>query len=470
MSIFRSYFSKNNTLIKDNLTNNSQNPVHELFYGTENGNFSRYIFKIDLTSLAQKIASESIIQNKISKHELNITNTLVVRNDLIGTFMPDLTTQRASSFKVTLFSITEDWDEGNGYEFIYDSTFCLPVVTGASNYQVRKNNLNWRVAGAYVSSGHTGTTSQILGTQSFDKGNENVKFDITTYINKILYSGTTDRGLGLMYSSDLEASTIDQRYSFGLFGKKTNTYFEPFLQTEINDSYLDDRKYFYLDKDNDLYLVSKKGGVLDNVTVNSVTIVDQDDEFVTMFTGGTSGVTKVKTGIYKIRLSLDSAQYPDAVLFTDIWNVTDSSGKTKDVEQFFYLRNFDEYYGYNTPDRIEPDNTNFSYVGIKSGEIISRGDIRRIVVDYKQLYVVDDVPFNLEYRLFTKQGGNVDISIIDFTPINRIMDRYEFTLDTSWLIPSEYHLELKISYGGVFMVKNPISFRVQSEVQNFIIV
>jgi hypothetical protein len=48
MSVFRSYFLKNNTLIDNNLTNNSQNPVTEISYGTFDKQVSRLIFDVDL--------------------------------------------------------------------------------------------------------------------------------------------------------------------------------------------------------------------------------------------------------------------------------------------------------------------------------------------------------------------------------------------------------------------------------------
>ena len=62
MSINNSYFSKNNTIISNSLTNTGRNPVTELFYGSlatsqyPNG-FSRFIFDLDLDYLQEQIAS-----------------------------------------------------------------------------------------------------------------------------------------------------------------------------------------------------------------------------------------------------------------------------------------------------------------------------------------------------------------------------------------------------------------------------
>ena len=76
MGIIRSYFSKNNTLIEDNRTNNSQNPVSEISYGTVNSLVSRLIFDIDVETLAERISSGEITQAQIGTHTLKMTNTI----------------------------------------------------------------------------------------------------------------------------------------------------------------------------------------------------------------------------------------------------------------------------------------------------------------------------------------------------------------------------------------------------------
>ena len=73
MSIYKSYFSKNNTIISDSPTNTGKNPVTELFYG---GSFSRFLFQIDLTNLLERIDSGFINKDRIEKHTLKLTNTI----------------------------------------------------------------------------------------------------------------------------------------------------------------------------------------------------------------------------------------------------------------------------------------------------------------------------------------------------------------------------------------------------------
>ena len=66
MSYFRSYFEKNNTILKNLQTNTAKNPTTELFYGS---GFSKFIFRVDFTDLQNKIDSGEIAidSNKIGR-------------------------------------------------------------------------------------------------------------------------------------------------------------------------------------------------------------------------------------------------------------------------------------------------------------------------------------------------------------------------------------------------------------------
>jgi len=465
MSIFRSYFLKNDTLIQGNLTNNSQNPVGEISYGTPVPTVSRIIFQGDFSDLIAKIANEGIPKNSIVSHKLVMQNTIGNRHDLLGHFSYTNIIQRASSFDLDLFTLPQSWDEGSGYDFIYQDQTILNfnTVTGATNWYYRKANQKWAVSGAYIASGTTGITattgtSKILYTQSFPKGNENVSIDITQYVNDILYSGATDNGLGLKFNSALEALTTIYKQAVAFHLRKTNTVFEPYIETTINDQITDDRKFFFLDKPNNLYLYSSAG----DVTISAVTITDFNGVIISTLTG--SSITRVKKGVYMITLTVDSSAYPDAVLFKDSWILTQNS-KLKTIHQEFYLIDQDRYYNFDLTNVINPDNFYFTYYGIKSGEYIKRGDVRKIQILVKQLYHTqdDNLPMNLSYRLYMHQGSHTHMDIIPYTQVNRTSAGYEFYLDTSWLIPQDYYLDLKFSSNSFVTVKSPISFTIVND-------
>jgi hypothetical protein len=213
-----------------------------------------------------------------------------------------------------------------------------------------------------------------------------------------------------------------------------------------------------MDKENSLYLYSNR----DDFNVSGVTIYDYNDEIYQIIPA--SAVTRIKTGIYKITVKVDSSVYPDAVLFKDVWNVY-QNGKFKEISNSFYLINQENYYIFGLSNRIELDNYSFSFYGINSGDKIQRGDKKRIDINIKKLYknLDDNLPLNIEYRLFVLQSGDVQVNVIPYTKVDRTMVGYEFILDTSWLIPQDYYLELKLSDGQIFVKKEPIRFTIISD-------
>lgn len=456
MGIFRSYFSKNTTLIENNLTNNSQNPVTEISYGTLNTQVSRFIFDIDLEPLKERIRQGIINPNRIVKHVLNITNCIRYDEEYLNKYMSDGVTHRASSFELEFFNLNEEWDEGSGYDFIYDQEEYIFAPTGASNWVNAKNNVEWISSGAY------GTGSTILGTQQFQKGNENIQIDVTDYINSRLAGFTGSTGMGIKFTNDYEVLETLYREAVSFFARKTHTFFEPHIETVYDDLIEDDRNYFFLDKDNSLYLYANVGSNPSAVTVNFVEIIDYNGQTISTISG--SSVENVSLGVYKITVNIDSDIYPDAVLFTDSWNVT-VNGKNKVINQEFYLISQDSYFNFDLSNRINFDNYMFNYFGIAQGEKIKDNEIRRIQVDVKQLYPNqnNNIPLDVEYRLYNSQTVRHQFETIPWTKVNRTFKGFEFLLDFSWLVPQDYTIELRLVNGNSFMVKEPLKFSVVSD-------
>lgn len=473
MSVFRSYFSKNNTLIGSNLSNNSQNPVTEVSYGTFNKQPSRFIFDVDLNNLKKKIDAGFINPNKIVKHVLHMTNTISYAPEYLGKKSYSQSIDRASSFDLDLFNIDEDWDEGSGYDLIYDDTqypfvdVQNPIVFNqASNWKYRKTDVEWTYEGAY-----TGDT-QIIGSQRFEKGNENIEIDVTDYVNQRLfgddYTGTTaytgaSFGLGIKFAEIYEELETEFRQAVAFHAKHTHTFYEPYIETIIDDTIVDDRNYFYLDKDNELYLYVNIGGFSQNIDVNRVDIYDHEDNLVETIEAST-GITNVSKGVYKISLNISSDDYPDAVLFKDVWSVT-INGKETEYSGEFYLIHPNNYYAFNKPNTINFDNYYFYFWGISEKENLIAGNVRKIKLTIKELYANQNnfVPLDIEYRLFTTVGKKYEIDVIPFTSVNRTNTGYEFNLDTSWLIPQDYFLQIRMKNGDYHENKQIVSFTVVSD-------
>ena len=475
MSRFRSYFSKNTTLIKDNVSNNSQNPVTEISYGTFNRLPSRFIFDVDLESLRNRIEQGFINPNRIVKHVLHMTNTIRYTPQYIGTKSYTQTINRASSFKLDLFNLTEQWDEGSGYVFEYDDAE-LPVFPflkyQAANWFDRKTDTPWNTEGAYL----TGST-QILASQRFEKGNENLEIDITDYINERLsgvtgttfvtgHTGTTgftgSTGLGIKFADEFEALETPYREAVAFHARKTNTFYEPYIETIVDDVIQDDRNYFYLDKANDLYLYSNIGGIPQNVDVLRVNIYDYEDNLIDIITG--DSIVNVSKGVYKITYFVDSTDYPDAVLFRDEW-VANINGREKIFNGEFYLISQDNYYTFDNSDQINFENYHFYFWGIKQGEKLRPGNVRKVKLTIKELYPNQDkfLPLDIEYRIFTSLGEKYEIDIIPFTKVNRTNSGYEFDIDTFWLIPQDYKIQIRLKNGHYYENKQTLSFTVVSD-------
>lgn len=463
MSVFRSYFSKNNTLIEGNKTNNSQNPVTEISFGTVNADISRFIFDVNFQPLLDRIEQGIIPANSIQRHILRMTNTIRYRPDLVGGRFADGIQQRSGSFSLELFNVNEDWDEGNGYEFVYHAEEQPQIPEQVSNWYDRKTATPWTVEGAFISG-----TSEIVGIQQFEKGNEDIYIDITDYVNSRLFSGetgftTTSFGLGLKFPTEIEILETSNRQAVAFHAKNTNTFYEPFIETIYDVSIKDDRNCFFLDKENELYLYSNIGGKLSDIIVNSVTILDYEDNEILTLSG--ESIQRVKAGVYKISIQIDSDVYPDAVLFTDRWNIT-VNGKTKNIDQEFYLISSDNYYNFSNTTPYSMDNYYFTYRGISEGEKIKRSnDLRKIFIDIKEFYPNQNnsIPFDVEYRLYVTQSDKFEIDVISWTKADRTSNSYEFELDTSWLIPQDYFLALRLDNGNVIEQKKPLRFTVVSD-------
>lgn len=461
MTIYRNYFSKNATLISSNLTNNSQNPVTEISYGSLQQRVTRFIFDVDLNNLINKINTGQIIPNSGTTHILHMTNTISYAQQYLGKKSYSDTIERASSFDLDIFNVNEEWDEGSGYDFIYDDTFYANSVIQASNWKNRKTDVPWSIAGAYDSG-----TTEIIGVEKFENGSENLNIDITDYINqRLIGTGTTfsgnSYGLGIKFPDDLEEELTTFTQAVAFHAKNTNTWYEPYIETIVDDTITDDRNYFYLDKDNELYLYVNIGGIEQNITVNNVNIYDQDDELVDTLSG--DSIINVDKGIYKIILNIDSESYSDAVIFKDEWNLKINERETQHNGEF-YLISKDKYYTFDQSNQIDFNNYFFYFWGISEKENITAGNVRKIKLTIKELYPNQNnfLPLDIEYRLFTTAGSKYEIDVIPFTSVNRTSAGYEFNLDTSWLIPQDYKLQIRMKNGNYYENKQTLSFTVVS--------
>jgi hypothetical protein len=235
--IFRSYFKKQAILIKNSFSNNSRNPIIELTYGggetTATTVISRYVFNVDLDNLQKKISSNTINENTIQSHFLKIKNCIALNDGYIG--VDFVTSKRASGFDLAFIGLTESFDEGTGYDYVYNDRLFREVDLNksAANWYNRKNpQIIWTQPGVFLNNTDylddiitlTGITTANTPNQIIDGDYGTFELNITGITsdttNSILTSSTLYKYSGL---TSLHLSNVDPlNYSFN---SPTNTLF-----------------------------------------------------------------------------------------------------------------------------------------------------------------------------------------------------------------------------------------------------
>ena len=397
MSYFRSYFEKNNTIIKNSQINTAKNPNTEIFYGS---GFSKFIFKVDLTDLKAKVDNGDYVVNGNTKHYLKMTNTIFGDEAFLGQKRGS-GRERATSFDLIIFKITEYWDEGVGfdYEQVYDFT------SGNETFDERPSNwFNRTTLDSWSSEGVYSISPTVIGTISMDNGNENLNVDITDYVNSIVVSGNTNHGLGIAFSvlyQDLSPA-IDQSVSF--FTKYTQTFFEPFVESVFDDRIDDNRDNFIAEVNQNLYLyVTKGSNYYDLDSLPTVDILDYNNAVISGL--GNLTTTKIRKGIYKVTFGLSGLLCDGKRFYFDKWKGLSIDGVSIDnVTQKFVPKPYTSLYTIGT-NPVELQRYVIQFFGLQLNEKIKSGENRKVVVTFRSLDYPKSVLFDeVYYRIFVKEG------------------------------------------------------------------
>mgnify|MGYP001002013769 FL=1 len=434
MSYFRSYFEKNNTILKQSQVNTAKNPNTELIYGST---FSKFIFKVDFTDLKNKVDNGDFVINSNTKHYLKMTNTIFGDESLLGQ-KNGKGRDRTSSFDLIVFKVTEFWDEGLGFDYedeIYDFT------SGNNTFNERPSNWfnrttldTWASAGVY-------STPTIIDTVHFDNGNEDLVADITSYVNGIILSGNTNHGLGIAFASLYENinSEVDQSVAF--FTKYTQTFFEPFVETVFQDRIDDDRQNFIAEVTQNLYLYVTKGTNFYDLDNNpTVDITDQSGAILSGLTGLTT--TKIRKGVYQVSFGLTGTLCDGKRFYYDKWkNLSLDGVSIANVTQKFVPKPYTSLFSVGENVK-ELQRYSVQFFGVKLNEKIKRGENRKIVVSFRSLDVPKTELFDeVYYRIYIKEG-RTNVNVFDWTQLD-VTNENSFFLNTDIMIPREYYLEIK---------------------------
>jgi hypothetical protein len=435
----RTYFDKDNLIIKDSYVNLGANPVAELFYGGDNTNreYSRYIFHFNENRL--KTLYENCQLGDLSKttHKLKFTPTFQFYNLSEKCF--------ASDVRLCLFEIGEDWVEGCGYDYGCDEPcqqYTYPKCNKTnepSNWFERMQNLTWSEQGIY--NNITGTP---LSCVDINCNIESIEFDVTDYVNGIITGDTVNYGLGLAFSDFEELNYNGVVKSLGIFSRNTNTYFKPFLETFYENPIIDTRNDFYLNTNRKLCLYTNIKNTPVNLDNNPTIVIKDSDENVVQTSTGVCEYL----GVYSVNLNVTGST-DSCGLWTDTWSNLNYQGNSiSDVEMEFEIKDSSNYFQFG--DEIkEPVRYAFTYRGIKMGEKVTSGEIRKITVLAKEEFnnhnnkKIDDIFI----KIYVKQGTQ-KVLLFDWMQMNSTACENWFILDTSWLQAQEYFVDFKVKSGG----------------------
>lgn len=445
----KTYFNKTNTIIYNSSVNTSQNPVCELYYGD---GYTRVLLYVDTDRIQSLYADNTFADITKVKHILKMKNSWSLQS--VDSKYVFASKERTSSFDLYLLRMPESWDSGSGSDFTKDG-----FVT--NNYVLSESGSNWfnsasatewiEGAGAIASI----TTGNTIAFQHFDIGNEDLEIDITDEINSIIAGDITNNGFMLCFPALLEETSSDLIQYVGFFTNNTTTFFKPYLETIYSEVITDDRNNFYLNKDNKLYFYSIINGQYENLD-NLPTCTINGLEYT---------VNQATKGIYYAEVNLDSNDYSVGEMLYDVWSgITYNSKDFGSVEMEFVTKSQNEYFNFGN-NKSEQVRYVPSIYGIKQGEKLNRGIIRKVFVNPREEYttkVIEHIT-GMEYRIYVKEIDK-EITVIDYDSINRTTNDNYFIINTDDLLPNKYFVDIKINkYDEEHIHKNKLQFEIVNE-------
>lgn len=497
--ITRTYLSKMNSIIKDSDLNTGINPVSELLYGK---NTSRVLIYFDHSKIKKMMEDGTMPDKSKITHRLKITNAgsldFTLLHQIDESSVSGCQRRRASSFDLIFFLIPKTWDNGKGFDYshsdymqdYYDTK--SPgwgnrlVSTDGCNWYQRRNGLKWDEPGVYsnetLSNEYDNFSSEsgssiVFARQRFDIGGENIDLDITEIVNKFVSGELENNGIGIAFTPALERLGEDE-YSVlsavenyvGFFTPRTNTFFEPFVETQYHDYINDDRANFVMNKDNKLYLYCNLGGQLTDLDeLPTVTVKDSEEEIVTDAYGRVMENIEANhfaKGVYYIDLKISDKE-PDTMLF-DTWSNLKYQGSIiEDVELDVTLKSPNVFF--NIGNRLEANERFTPNVsGINDSEDIKRGDIRKLKITARVQFSSQDYELinGIETRLYVRDGTR-ELDVLPWEPVHKTFLENYTVIDTNILIPQRYYLDIKIKYGMEEIIHHDVvHFNIVDDINN----
>lgn len=485
--VYKTYISKFNTIVSGSDVNCGINPISELVYGKGNI-ISRALVYFDHSKLKEFVKDGTMPNVGSMRHILHIKNASSLDftqvHECGESSINDNTKIRATSFDLIFFLVPNEWDRGKGFDYkknylnryFYSDSPIDPsrlMSSDGCNWYNRRTEMPWDNEGIYSSDFLSleydkfaqGEDSIVVARQRFDIGNESIEVDLTETVNKFILGELPNYGIGIAFSPLLEQADSKYENYLGLLTDKTNTFFEPYLETRYDEAVSDDRANFVIGKKNRLYLYCTIGEHLEDLDdCPTVDIVNGDDEVIY-----SAKSTKQFRGIYYIDVEPSQTHFKGGTMLYDRWGGISYHGTNLDaVELEFTLKDTVNYF--NIGNSTSTTNVTFSpsISGIQEKERIKRGDVRKLVIKSKPSYTTNTVQLmdSMKFRLYVMDGTS-EIDVISWDSINKAFTENYYMLDTNILIPNRYYVDIKIEYGMNSIIHHDVlTFDIVDDLNN----
>lgn len=464
MLVTHTYIEKSNTIIEGTAANTGLNPVMELYYGNMH---TRCLMYFNHKKVKDLIEDKTYLDPSKLKHVLKLWNVADIDISRINCPLPDSfrteEKERATSFDLVLFLVPNMWDEGRGFDFKEDRRpeYRKAYSEYGSNWYYRTTIDKWEKPGIYtrdeLAEMIDNNDERIIGIKHFDFGNEQFEMDITDVFNKFIDGTLENYGLCLSFTPEYEIMREIVSQYVGFFSNRTNTFFEPFVETTYDDVIKDDRINFYLDKPNKLYFYANIGG--NNVNLDELPMCE--------FNGVNMPVKQATKGVYYVDTYLTNEDVSPNTMLYDTWTNIKYQGRIyPDAELSVTTKESERYYTFGLPfDTQKHPKFKPILYGIKEGEELMQGEKRKINVECKILYTPkQEYPFNsLQYRLYIRFADR-EYNVIDWQDCDTIYTGNSFFITTNELVPHEYHIDIKVKYDEEELItKDALRFTILSD-------
>ena len=492
--VYKTYIDKYNTIISDCELNTGLNPVSELVYGKDLIH-SRALLYFDHAKVKSLVDGGIMPDFTKLTHRLHVTNAASLdfsqMHDCSTSSISDSVKIRAVSFDLIFFLIPKDWDCGKGFDYkraflnkdVYDKVNMDEtrlVSTDGCNWFNRRSGLPWDEEGIYSNdtlsveydkfSEASGSSSAIIiARQKFEFGNESIDIDITDIMNKFITGELENHGIGIAFSPMTEMTDSKWENYIGFLTNRTNTWYEPYVETRYHDRISDDRNSFALDKDNKLYLYCTVGSQFDDLDSNPlVTIRDDDENVITDAFGNLiEGVEaqKYSRGVYYLPIRLSSSDFEADRMLYDTWDGLQYHGAPLSAAELdFTLKAPSTYFGIG---KSVPNDPTFSVTvtGIQERERIIRGDVRRLTINARPSYTTNVFQLidTIDIRVYVMDGTS-EIDFISWDAVEKSDTECFYVFDTGMCIPQRYYVDIRIRYGMSSIIHHDVlSFDIAND-------